>query len=279
MAAIFTPAVTAGFFPFLEKIIRISSPEKVFLLSVSHQRKCVQTIFLENSFEYQTPASYEILVLTPESAKRSHYELQDIIESQISDSLSITAIVLPVRQFNDWLGCGHPFVLKVFTRALLCYDAGNSPLSDPGQRDKESIIEELQQEFDRHCGLAAEFFAGTELFVTRKNYRMAAFNLHQAAEQTYAGIIHLLSGWRVQTHSLDKLCRYAQYLQPGLAELFPRNTEAERRLFRFLQKAYSDTRYKKDYYIKYPELLILKERIKKLLDLCQNMKHSTPITF
>ncbi len=143
----------------------------------------------------------------------------------------------------------------------------------PAKYDAEEVQNKLFTAFNRGMQLAAEFLSGAELFTIRKQFPLAAFHLHQAAEQLYTGIIHIITGLRVQTHNLDKLHRYSKHLLEGLPALFPRDTQQEKHLFKLLQKAYIESRYANDYCIKPEELQLLYKRIIRLLELCKSLKN------
>ncbi len=260
----------------LNKIEVAVSPEKIFLLSACNQNACCESIFLEKPLQYQSTTSYDFLVLVSESSGRKNDELLNIIEHLCSaNNLPVTAYVMRIHQFNEWAMNGHPFASKVYHKAFLCYDAHNIPLAIPNEYDESVKGKELLKEFSQHRQLATEFICGAELFTIRKNYALAAFNLHQATEQLYVGIIQYITGLRVQTHNLDKLYRYSKNLLSDITDIFPRNNEEERRLFQLLQKAYIDSRYGDNFYIKYDDLLLLDQRVRKLAEFSQNLQRST----
>ncbi len=259
-------------------IVSALSAEKIYLLSVIHQSEEIQSIFIDNPTIENTVEALNILVLTGESEKRSNEELQDIIEHRLSIQIPVTAFVMQAVQFNEWLKKEHPFAIKVIHKARLFYDAGHIPLTVPDGYDEPVAQNILSFERDQKTNKAIEFLAGAELFVVRKQFELAAFNLHQAAEQIYCGIIRFTTGLHVQTHNLDKLYRYSKYLMPGLKDLFPRDTEEEIKLFQCLQKAYLGARYDREYSIKNTAVSKLSERIKKLLILCQGIQNPKLIT-
>ena len=98
---------------------------------------------------------------------------------------------------------------------------------------------------------------------------MAAFMLHQAAEQGLRTMLIINTGLRINTHSIDKLVRYCNLFCQELPDILPRVREKDNRLFQLLQKAYIDTRYKKNYSIKLEELTILSAQVKKLFSVFQ----------
>ncbi len=258
-------------------IVKQVSPEKIYLLSAIVQRRSAESIFTSQVIESHQSSQYLILVVSGENEKRSNSILQQIIETQCCGVGIITAFVLPVRQFNTWLMNGHPFACRVYHTAPVYYDAGRVPLAIPNEYNPVDLQNGLTREFNRNAGLAIEFLSGAELFTIRKQFALAAFNLHQAAEQLYSGIILLTTGLRVQTHNLDKLYRYSMHLLKGLSDIFPRDSQQEKHLFTLLQKAYIESRYAKEYRIRPQEVDLLLGRVVRMVEVLQTVKYS-PIT-
>ena len=105
----------------------------------------------------------------------------------------------------------------------------------------------------------------------RKEFKVAVFLLHQAAENAYHAILTVFNGYKPCTHNLDKLRRYTNRFSVELAMLFPRNTEDEQHLFKLLIHGYIDARYKEEYVIRENELELLTERISKLLSIASRI--------
>jgi HEPN domain-containing protein len=255
--------------PVIKNIVAALSPEKIYLLSVIHQRQEIRSIFIEDPSEQQLMEGLYILVLSGISEKRTNDEVQDIIEHGLGIPMSVTAFVLQAGQFSEWLKKEHPFAMRVILNARLCYDAGNFPLAAAEAYQERTGNDFSKSDLQLKIGKAREFLAGADLYIVRRQYEMAAFHLHQAAEQIYSGLIRFSIGLDVRTHNLDKLYRYSRGLLADLKDIFPRNTEVEKKLFHCLQKAYLGARYDTDYSIKYPEVFQLTERVNKLLTACQ----------
>jgi uncharacterized protein len=256
----------------VKTIISAISPEKIYLLSVLRQKEELQSIFVKAPFQDAVVEALNILVLKAETEKRTNDEIQDIIEHRLNITIPVTAIVLPLGQFCDWLKNDHPFAVIVNCRSHLCYDAGRTSLVTPKEYDELAGKKLLAKDLDKNTFKAKEFLVGAELYMMRRNFELAAFHLHQAVEQIYSGIICYTTGLRMRTHNLDKLYRYSRYLLPGIKDIFPRNSDAEEKLFYCLQKAYLGGRYSSEYSIKSSGVEELFGRIKKMLVLCQNIQ-------
>jgi HEPN domain-containing protein len=100
---------------------------------------------------------------------------------------------------------------------------------------------------------------------------LGVFNLHQAAERTYNAIVLVFTGYKPNTHNLDKLKRYTKAFSMELITVFPENTPEEVHLFDLLKRGYVDARYKKDYKITDEELQVLIDRVGKLQGIAERI--------
>ncbi len=177
----------------------------------------------------------------------------------------ITAIALDINQFNEWLIEGHPFANKVCKTAECIHDAENIPLGIPKDIDEMELAKTNESLYNTGINKVQEFLAGADLFRIREQNKMAAFMLHQAAEQALQTLFRIKTGLYIHTHNLDKLIRYCSMVSYKLPAVFPRNNEKNERLLQLLQKAYIETRYKEDYVIRTDDLLVLTERVRELM--------------
>lgn len=164
----------------------------------------------------------------------------------------------------EWLQTDHSFARFVWQRAPVLYDAENIGRVDSSEVKEGINDKEINGQWEEGLSKAKEFLAGAELYRVRKQHKMAAFMLHQSAEQALRALLKTGTGYHANTHSIDRLLRYGSLVAHQLSELFPRQTEQDRRLFKLLQKAYIDTRYKEDYKITDEELRILTDKIQRI---------------
>jgi len=97
----------------------------------------------------------------------------------------------------------------------------------------------------------------------RKN---AAFNLHQAAETIYQGLLQVLTLYSPKSHNLIRLRNMTEPLEPRLRDVWPHDTKFQKRCFELLRAAYVKARYSRHYRITDEELAFLTERIGLLRD-------------
>jgi uncharacterized protein len=239
--------------------------QRLYLLGLSTTYQRTETLFSVQSATRKEVAHYYLFALIDKEDDHSLNSVQDKIEGALQHYLPVTAIVFSDVQFSKWLVEGHPFAAAVYEKAFLLYQNDEMPLPFPATVNEDAIKKETEQLFTRTKIKVQEFLAGAELYTIRVQYKMAAFMLHQAAEQALRTMLIINTGLRINTHSIDKLVRYCTLFCFELPHIFPRRNEKDKRIFQLLQKAYIDTRYKDDFHIKLEELIIINSQVKELL--------------
>jgi HEPN domain-containing protein len=248
----------------VDMIVKAAKPDMIFLLGASLCRRRSESVFNKSTSASEQVSDCFLLVLMPDLGNKEPHEWQDKIENNCKSLMLVTTIVLRTGAFEQWLKTGHRFALTVSQSASPIYDSGSVSMAIP--QGFTGIVADKGEEKQYSDGLmkAKEFLAGSELFRIRKQHAMAAFMLHQSAEQALRTLLKTGTGYHANTHSLDRLIRYASLVFHQLQDIFQQKTDEEKRLFSLLQKAYIDTRYKEDYKISNDDLVYLSEKIRCL---------------
>jgi uncharacterized protein len=236
----------------------------IFLLGASLYRRRSESIFNEQAPASQHISDCFLLVLIPDLCNKELHEWQDKIENNCKSLMPVTALVLLTVTFEEWLKAGHRFALTIVQSATPVYDTGNISLAIPQNVANTITYKDCERQYTEGLMKAKEFLAGADLYRVRKQHAMAAFMLHQSAEQALRTLLKVGTGYHANTHSLDRLIRYGSLIAYQLPDIFPQKTDQEKRLFSLLQKAYIDTRYKEDFKICNDDLLDLSVRVKHI---------------
>src|SRR5207248_7495704 len=98
------------------------------------------------------------------------------------------------------------------------------------------------------------FFKGYGFYMAEKDFRRAAFLLHQAAENLYHCLLLSCTFYTPHVHNLGFLRTQAERLDRRLTYVWPKDTRRERAMFEKLKDAYVKARYSKHYRISAEEL-------------------------
>lgn len=241
-------------------IVHAANPAMILLLGASLHRRRSESIFQQVSLASQHMTDYFLLILIEDLNNKETHEWQDRIETHYKSLTPITTIVLQTTTFEEWLKEGHPFAANVQQSAAVIYSSEGYSLPASQTANHDSSIITIEKWLTEGLTKAKEFLAGSELYRIRKQYAMAAFMLHQSAEQALHTLLKVGTGYYANTHNIERILRYAGLVSYQLPDVFPQKTVEDKRLFNLLQKAYIDTRYKDDYKISNDDLLRLTEK-------------------
>jgi len=256
----------------VSQILQVIYPEKIYLLGASLYKRRSESIFCTVAPTAQNASDYFFLILVNNLNNRTSYEWQDQIEHHCSSITNVTTIVIEISSFNDWLKTGNIFARKVLQSSIAVYDAGRESLLSPAGYNEADEYISLESCYMAGLNKAQEFLVGADLFKIREQNKMAAFMLHQSAEQALRTMLKMGTGFHCCTHNIDRLIRYANMVSYQLPDVFPRKTENEKRLFSLLQKAYVDARYNDNYIVNFADLVLLTEKVKRILELLIDLR-------
>ncbi|HEY4064386.1 MAG TPA: HEPN domain-containing protein [Puia sp.] len=251
-------------------VLQAANPEKIILFGIYGTPGAGTEIFADHHFPAAV-VTYDLLVVTRRGDHRSDYALQDIIENRCRGRIPVTVLAHDIDFVNSRLTEGHYFFTTMVREATLLYDAGHIPLAKAGLPDLQQIRTIAEKDFERWRQQARAFFRSAAFNRQHKERRVAVFLLHQTAEHIYQAILLAFTGFKFNTHNLDKLRRYTNRFSIELTLLFPRDNEEEDRLFRLLLQGYVDARYKDGYNISEEDLELLSTRIGQLLSIAERI--------
>jgi uncharacterized protein len=255
----------------LQKLLHLiqqnDAPEAVLLIASAAIQYKYSNLFFNVPEHIEQPTAYLLLIVIDADAKQCT-QRQSHIENVLQAVAEVTCWYMSLNSFNEQLLQGSYFACTVYTKAERLFietDAGFVlPAATP-------LCNQYQSQWHQR---ALEFYAGAELYIIRKQYALAAFNLHQCAEQCFTSIIYNKSGYRPSTHNLLLLYRYACWFEPLLHELFIRQQLKEESLLHVLQGAYTGSRYTNEYSVKGRQLEIMKEKVEVLLERAKVVSNS-----
>jgi uncharacterized protein len=226
-------------------------------------RQTCSFFLLDKAYEEQFHVTF-LIILHPDFNQSDSYA-QDVIEGRCRKRALVTAIVHAMSNVRTLLEKGNSFFTTLCKEESILYNAGRISF-------KDCFIENAQlpnpfaqpQSSEKWLDTARTFLLGAQFFVENELYRISAFMLHQAVEHTLIGLIQVYTGYRSNTHNIDKLLRYSEIFTTKMKSIFPRNTVEELELFRRLHEAYINSRYKDDYDISVKDAHILLNRVNEL---------------
>ncbi len=246
-----------------------ANPDMIFLLAASLHRRRSESIFQYTAPTSQHTGDLFLLILISELGNKTLQDWQDKIEANCRHLGTGSVWVLSTNGFHEWLKQGHQFALNVWQKAVRWYDNGLITQASVPTEPKPADTAEMEKNRIAGKNRAKEFLVAAELFVARKQYSMAAFMLHQCAEQTLITLVKAQTGYHANTHSIDRLLRLAELVSYQIRDRLPRNTEYEKSRFNLLQKAYIEARYKSDFKVTETDIEYLLPAVRDIVELLE----------
>lgn len=176
----------------------------------------------------------------------------------------VNFIVHCLHEVNDGLAHGRVFFMEVAKDGIALYEADDRELATPKPKTPEQALESAREYFEEYVTSAAELLEIYRFCIERRRWKKAAFNLHQAVESLYQGLLLTLTFYTPYNHNIAFLRSLAEGLDRRLHGVWPEESRRERAMFQKLKEAYTKARYSKHYKISEEELAWLGERVEEL---------------
>ena len=228
----------------------------------------VEDIHTEGHTTHVYQSDFDILVTTKTKKVAESYNAHDRVEKAIEATNQVhTPYSIIYHSFSyvkQMITEGHYFFSDIKKEGIHLYKTGKHHLGKAKILTPEERKQIAEQDFKQWFNSAKDFFRHYKYALNDRKYKIAAFQLHQATERFYSAITLVFINYRFRLHDIETLGRKAVAYNPQFAEVFPRDTEQQRKLFNLLKRAYVDARYKPSYRITKKQLEYLAKRVKIL---------------
>ncbi len=214
---------------------------------------------------------YELLVILEQCKLARRLELWQTImqrfraDPETSNGVELSFLTKSRSEVNHQLRLGSAFFSDIKRKGIVLHRSEDIQLA------RCRSIDPIQRQIAARRALrwwyrsASDSLRAFELFVDRRRYRRAAFELHQAAEFLYTGIVIVFTGHQSRSHNLRRLERRVSNLDPAFFGLLGQTTgNGDGRLFGLLNAAYVQGRYNGAFRVTRRELDELATRVRRL---------------
>ena len=215
-------------------------------------------------------SDFDLLVVV-DHEDLTDFEFWEDVEKRLMAELSANAMRTPVSlivhsldDVNWKLEHGRGFFIDIVRDGVILQDTPGVAFSEPHPLPPSTALEEASDYLEEWTEAFDDFMLAANTLMQRGRNKRAAFNLHQAAETLYQGLLQVLTLYSPKSHNLIRLRNMTEPLEPRLREVWPHDTKFQKRCFELLRAAYVKARYSRHYRITDEELAYLTERIEVL---------------
>lgn len=253
---------------------RYGEIEMIILFGSYARGNWVEDKYVENGRTYEYKSDYDLLIILSDDKKAN----ADTFVQSVSAKLEALKLYTPVHPIfhgidfvNTALSEGKYFFDDIKREGILLFNTSRYELADKRALSPLEIQKMAQADFDQWFTSANGFYKTFEFNMREQDYKIAAFQLHQATERYYGAIQLVFTGNKPKTHDLEILGGMAKACDMEFGKIFPKGDLKERTRFTLLKKAYVDARYKAEYQISKQDLEWLSSRVKILRDLTEKI--------
>lgn len=202
------------------------------------------------------------------------YIAEDRILREQAIGRPVNIIVHSLQEVNQALERGEYFWVDIARDGIELYDLPGHSLATPKPltpadayemagayfKSKLAEVDRWRATADFQMGLSDEDLGWK---------KMAAFNLHQAAETAYACFLLVRTLYFPRSHNIKFLRSLSEDNEPRLIEAWPRVQRIDRRRFELLKRAYVEARYSESFEIGLDDLEALTASVHRLRDVVE----------
>lgn len=219
-------------------------------------------------------SDYDILVVTREKETSDNIELWSEITKACNDlkqSTHARIISHDIGYLNIQLARGQYFFSDIKKEGCILYDSGKIELVEERKLTPAEQSRIARDYYENWFSSAKSFFKAFTLLFNEKEYKIAAFQLHQATEATYKTFLLVFTNYNPNEHYLSLLHAMAVDEDGRFEGIFPKTSHEEQERFRKLDYAYIGARYEPEFRITKEDLEILATHVKELLELTERV--------
>ncbi|MDD5597823.1 MAG: HEPN domain-containing protein [Victivallaceae bacterium] len=165
-------------------------------------------------------SDFDILVITEDRETARNSNLWTQVEKEyygvLRNQRTVSEIIShDIEYVNTGLREGRYFFSDIKKEGVLLYDSGKYKLERKRKIDPLRRLEIAEEDFEQWFESANGFLKGVSFYIREKEYKIAAFELHQATERFYSAVILVASGYRPKLHNIEKLGTTAAAIIPN----------------------------------------------------------------
>jgi len=176
----------------------------------------------------------------------------------------VNFIVHTLQEVNDGLAHGRYFFMDVARDGIALYQSNDTELHQPKPKTPHAALAMAREYFEEWMPSGASFLKGYRFYMQERDWKKAAFLLHQGAEALYHCVLLVRQNYTPHNHNIAFLRTQAERLDVRLVHVWPRDNRKQRAMFEKLKEAYVKARYSKHYRITGEELGWLGEQVEEL---------------
>ena len=262
-----------------EILKRLPQTEMVILFGSYARNKYVRRdiMIIDGGIPTVKISDYDLLVLTKGiSSKKAEAILNNIEDlffhgKDFDRDTPVQFIAEDILTFNTYIEEGRYFYTQIKEEGAILYNSERYKLARRRKLNFSEIKQQAEEYFEEKFKEANFFLDDAYVNCQKERYKRASFYLHQACENYYYAIRLVFTQRNSKQHNLDKLLKSVKKYSDDLADIFPKNTPEEKRLFDLLKASYVNARYEPSFVVTKKDIDALIPKVEQLRDITERI--------
>ena len=223
--------------------------------------------------EYRSDIDILVIVRHPGFANKyfsKFYTLQsrlddDFLKMKIRSPVSL--IMDDIINVRERMAEANSFFKDVTEEGIELYTSGRHKLGrvrNLTMPEKKQMAERYFEDYTKKIKVFFDNYKYNLSKDTQENNNLASFHLHQTTEACLHCLLLVFTLYAPKMHDIEKLYSNVKGFDDRLAQVFPEETDEEKRLFELLKASYVDARYSPHFVITKEELEAIAKQVKQL---------------
>jgi len=259
---------SGSFKTYVQGLIEKFQPLQLFCFAKS--KTLIETSGCFTNQQGSHNCDYCLLMVTA-SSNRIDHEVQDFTNTHYFQG-TIAIICHGQETILEAIRSNNRFFMTVCSSGQLLYSHDGMIQVDyngnfiPTQSGKKAL-----RHFNHRMPLAEGFLHGAAECLSKQDFSVSTFMLHQVAEQCCILLIRVQLAYRSEVHSISRLLRLCTSFSERPIKMFLSGCPEDERLFDILQKSYSGSRYKDNFKVSEKDARSLFDRVSRYVDMVKEM--------
>jgi HEPN domain-containing protein len=254
----------------VNEIVAVIQPVMVVCFGIRNESVSSWSCF--NSTDYHVSKTcYDLLIVTKKSAIEHRDDVFNLVSNLNNSSLRVSPVIHSIYTLKDELRKGNYFFSTVVEGGISLYNSIETEELCSLSKSSTDPLCQVEPNWNNRIQLASDFLKTAVYSFNEKGNKVALLLLHQAVEHCCIALIHLHIGYRAATHKLSRLIELCENFTLEFREIFSRNSEEEVHLFKVLERAYSDSRYKEGYAVEDYTVTLLINKVTRFLEIASGL--------
>lgn len=217
-------------------------------------------------------SDFDILVVTSTEDAADFPEIWADAERRLMEELAegknlrtpVSLITHSIADMNEQLTKGRYFFVDIVREGITLLSVPDHAFVEAKPIPDQEALTEARRYFNEHVTAATQFRKQADHAINDGAPKIAAFDLHQAAEHLYQCLMLVMTLHTPKSHNLTRLRQMTEGFDPRLPQVWPMDSKFQKRSFELLKQGYVNARYSEHYRVTNEELSFMRERIEVL---------------